>query len=78
MALLNDTKVYKPCRDTTQKLHRDVPEALQQLNRDYGTSRLYDWNKQYYNKLVPHVIHCLHLDSMVYQKSTKLTAPCNP
>ena len=23
-ALLNDTKVYKPCKDTTKKLHRDV------------------------------------------------------
>ena len=40
MALLNDTKVYKPCRDTTKKLHRDVQETLWQLNRDYGTSRL--------------------------------------
>ena len=53
MALLDDTKVYKPCRDTTKKLHRDVQEALQQLNRDQSTSRLYDWSKQYYNKLLP-------------------------
>ena len=28
MALLNDTKVYKPCKDTTKKLHRDVQETL--------------------------------------------------
>ena len=28
MALLDDTKVYKPCKDTTKKLHRDVQEAL--------------------------------------------------
>ena len=28
MALLNDTKVYKPCKDTTKKLHRDVKESL--------------------------------------------------
>ena len=28
MALLNDTKVYKPCKDTTKKLHRDVQESL--------------------------------------------------
>ena len=28
MALLDDTKVYKPCRDTTKKLHRDVQETL--------------------------------------------------
>ena len=35
MTLLNDTKVYKPCRETTKKLHRDVQEALQQLNRPW-------------------------------------------
>ena len=28
MGLLNDTKVYKPCKDTTKKLHRDVQESL--------------------------------------------------
>ena len=28
MALLNDTKVYKPCEDTTKILHRDVQESL--------------------------------------------------
>ena len=28
MALLNDTKVYKPCKDTTKKLHRDIQESL--------------------------------------------------
>ena len=53
MGLLDDTKVYKPCKDTTKKLHRDVQEALQQLNRDYGTTRLFTWSKQYYNKLLP-------------------------
>ena len=52
MALLDDTKVYKPCRDTTKKLHRDVQEALWQLNRDHGTSRLSWWSIQYYNKLL--------------------------
>ena len=26
----------------------------------------------------PQVTHPLHLDSMVYQKSTRLIAPCNP
>ena len=52
-ALLDDTKVYKPCRDTTKKLHRDVQETLRQLNRDYGTSRLSWWSKYYYNKLLP-------------------------
>ena len=52
MTLLDDTKFYKPYRDTTKKLQRDVQEALQQLNNDHGTSRLYDWSKQYYNKLL--------------------------
>ena len=53
MALLNDTKVYKPCRGTTKKLHRDVQETLQQLNRDHRSSRLSWWSKNYYNKLLP-------------------------
>ena len=53
MALLNDTKVYKPCKDTTKKLHRDIQESLQRLNRGHGTSRLYDLSKLYYNKLLP-------------------------
>ena len=33
--------------------HRDVQEALWQLNRDHGTSRLYWWSKWHYNKLLP-------------------------
>ena len=53
MALLDDTKVYKPCRDTTKKLHRDVQETLWQLNRDHGSSRLSWWSKNYHNKLLP-------------------------
>ena len=53
MALLDDTKVYKPCKDTTRKLHRDVQEALQKLNREHGTNRLSWWSKMYYNKLFP-------------------------
>ena len=41
-------------RSLTQlKLHRDVQESLQRLNREHGTSRLYDWSKLYYNKLLP-------------------------
>ena len=35
------------------KNYRDVQETLQQLNRDHGTSRLYWWSKQHYNKLLP-------------------------
>ena len=40
VALLDETKVYKPCKDTNKKLHWGIQEALQQLNRDHGTSRL--------------------------------------
>ena len=53
MALLDGTKVYKTCRDTTKKLQRDVQEAFWQLNRNHGTSRLSWWSKHYYNKLLP-------------------------
>ena len=53
MDLLNDTKTYKPCKDTTKKLHRDVQESLRRLNREHGSSRLYDWSKLHYNHLLP-------------------------
>ena len=53
MALLDDTKVYKPCRDTTKKLHRDILETHRQLNKDYSSSRLHWWSKCHYNKLLP-------------------------
>ena len=53
MALLDDTKVYKPCKDTTKKLHRDIQETLRQLNKEYGSSRLHWWSKCHYNKLLP-------------------------
>ena len=53
MALLNDTKTYKPWKDTTKKLHRDVQESLRKLNREHGSSRLYDWSKIHYNWLLP-------------------------
>ena len=76
MALLNDTKTYKPCKDTTKKLHRDIQESLRKLNREHGSSRLYDWSKLHYNRLLPHETHPLHLGFMVYQKYTKLTVPC--
>ena len=74
MALLNDTKTYKPCKDTTKKLHRDVQESLRKPNREYGSSRLYDWSKIHYNQLLPTLP--LHLGFMVYPKYTKLTVPC--
>ena len=53
MALLNDTKIYKPCKDTTKKLHRDIQESLRKLNREHRSSRLYDWSKLHYNHLLP-------------------------
>ena len=36
MTLLNDTKVYKHCKDTTKKLHRDIQESLQKLKRTWN------------------------------------------
>ena len=53
MDLLNDTKTYKPCKDTTKRLHRDIQESLRRLNREHGSSRLHDWSKLYYNRLLP-------------------------
>ena len=76
MDLLNDTKTYKPCKDTTKKLHRDVQESLRRLNREHGSSRLHDWSKLYYNCLLPQETHPLHPGFMVYLRYTKLTAPC--
>ena len=31
----------------------DIQESLRRLNREHKTSRLYDWKKLYYNKLLP-------------------------
>ena len=53
IALLDDTKDYKPCKDTTKILHRDIQETLQQINREHEYSRLYWWSKNHYNKLLP-------------------------
>ena len=39
--------------NTTKKLHRDIQESLRRLNREHGSSRLYDWSKLYYNRLLP-------------------------
>ena len=78
MALLNDTKVYKPCKDTTKKLHRDVQESLWKLNREHGTSRPYDWSKLYYNKLLPTGNSSPAPRFYGLPKYTKLTAPCTP
>ena len=78
MALLNDTKVYKPCKDTTKKLHRDIQESLQKLNREHRTSRLYDWSKLYYNKLLPTGNSSPAPRFYGLPKYTKLTAPCAP
>ena len=39
MVLLDDTKVYKSCRDTTKNCTEMSRKPFQQLNRDYGSSR---------------------------------------
>ena len=79
MALLDDTKVYKPCKDTTKKLHRDIQETLRHSSTE--NMDLPDYIGGANNittNCSPQVTHPLHLDSMVYQKSTRLIAPCIP
>ena len=78
MPLLDDTKVYKPCKDTTKKLNRDIQETLQQLNRDYVPPDYIGGANATITNCSPQVTHHPHLDSMVYQKSTRLIAPCDP
>ena len=36
-----------------KKLHRDIQESLQKLNKEHRTNRLSWWSKTYYNKLLP-------------------------
>ena len=79
MALLDDTKFYKPCKDTTKKLHRDVHTNLPDSSTrnmvlpDYtGGANTITTNCS------PQVTHLQHLDSMVYQKFIKLIALCYP
>ena len=78
MALFDDTKVYIPCRDTP----RNCTEMSKKFfDSSTGTMVHPDYMIGANNTTTncsPQVIHLLHLDSMVYQKSTKLTAPCNP
>ena len=52
MALPNDRRATNLAR-TLPKNFRDIQESLQRLNREHGSSRLYDWSKMYYNKLLP-------------------------
>ena len=78
MTLLDDTKVYKPCKDTTKKLHRDIQETLRQLNREHGSSRLYWWSKRHYNKLLPtgNLSPAPRFYGLL--EFIKLIVPCNP
>ena len=78
MALLDDTKVYKPCKDTTKKLQRHPrnPQTAQQGTWFFQTT-LVEANTITTN-CSPQVTHLQHLDSMVYLKFTKLIALCDP
>ena len=42
MALLDHPKVYKPCRDTTKKLHRDVQESFESSIGNTEQTKLVD------------------------------------
>ena len=78
MALLNDTKVYKPCKDTTKKLHRDVQESFKSSTGNMGLQD-YMIGANYTTKnCSPQVTHPLHLGFVVYQNYIKLIAPCVP
>ena len=53
LALLNDTKVYAPCRDETKTIHNKVQKTLRELSTEDGTGRLHGWRKTWYNRLMP-------------------------
>ena len=78
MALLNDTKVYKPCKDTT----KEPPEtSMNPFESSTGNTGLQDYMigaSFTITNCSPQVTHPLHLGFMVYQKYTKLIAPCTP
>ena len=79
MALLDDTKVYKPCKDTTKKNCTET--SRKPFDSSTENTDLPDYTggaKSITTNCSPQVTHPLHLDSMVYQKSTRLIAPCDP
>ena len=78
MALLHDTKVCKPFKDTTKKLQRDIQETLRQLNREHDLPDYIGGANATATNCSPQVTHPQHLDSMVYLKFIKLIAPCDP
>ena len=61
MALLDDTKVYKPCRDTTKKLHRDIQEAFNSSTETTVHPDYIGGANSTTANCSPQVIHLLHL-----------------
>ena len=51
MTLLQDTNVYKPCKDLTGQIHRHVQAALCRLKRKH--SKEHQWVQLHYNQLLP-------------------------
>ena len=51
MALLQDTNVYKPCRDLTSQIHRQVQATLRRLKGKHGKD--HQWVQLHYNQLLP-------------------------
>ena len=51
MTLLQDTNVYKPCKDLTGQIHRHVQAALHRRKGKHGKE--YQWVQLYYNQLLP-------------------------
>ena len=51
MTLLQDTNVYKPCRNLTSQIHRQVQATLRRLKGKHGKG--HQWVQLHYNQLLP-------------------------
>ena len=51
MTLLQDTNVYKPCKDLTSQIHRHVQTAFHKLKGKHGKE--HQWVQLHYNQLLP-------------------------
>ena len=76
MALLQDTKVYQPCRDLTGQIHRQVQSTLRKLKEKHGKD--HQWTQLKYKQLLPPATPAHQQDSMVSLKYTKLIVLYSP
>ena len=78
MALLNDTKVYKPCKDTPKNFTEMSRNPSEGLTENMDLQDFMIGAKYTTTNCSPQVTLPLHLGFMVYLKYTKLTVPCAP